>query len=109
MRAGSRSGSADLLPILLFNFVFTLTVTGVSIGGHVGGVASGFITGWLVTEYGEKRNQQTLALLGCLRGGARQRLRRRSRSPAGRGCCRTAGVSERPLTPALSGPLTRRP
>ena len=57
---------SGLLPILLFNFIYTLTVAGVSIGGHLGGVLSGFITGWLVTEYGEKRNNRTVVLAGCL-------------------------------------------
>jgi membrane associated rhomboid family serine protease len=57
---------SGLLPILLFNFVFTLTVAGVSIGGHVGGVLAGFATGWLVTEYGEKRDRRTIVLAGCL-------------------------------------------
>jgi membrane associated rhomboid family serine protease len=55
-----------LLPILLFNLVYSLSVTGVSIGGHLGGVLSGFITGWLVTEYGEKRDKRSYVLLGCL-------------------------------------------
>ncbi len=57
---------SGLAPILLLNLVFTLTVSGISIGGHVGGLAAGFITGWLVVEVAEKRDQQTLALLGCL-------------------------------------------
>jgi membrane associated rhomboid family serine protease len=57
---------SGLLPILLFNFVYTLTVAGVSIGGHVGGVLAGFATGWLVTEYGEKRDRRSVVLAGCL-------------------------------------------
>jgi membrane associated rhomboid family serine protease len=57
---------SGLLPILLFNFIFTLTVAGVSIGGHLGGVLAGFATGWLVTEYGEKRDRRTIVLAGCL-------------------------------------------
>jgi membrane associated rhomboid family serine protease len=57
---------SGLLPILLFNFVYTLTVAGVSIGGHVGGVLAGFATGWLVTEYGEKRDNRRIVLAGCL-------------------------------------------
>lgn len=57
---------SGLLPILLFNFVYTLTVAGVSIGGHLGGVISGFVTGWLVTEYGEKRGNRAVVLGGCL-------------------------------------------
>jgi membrane associated rhomboid family serine protease len=54
-----------LLPILLFNFVYSLSVANVSIGGHLGGVISGFITGWLVTEYGEKRDKRSYVLIGC--------------------------------------------
>lgn len=57
---------SGLLPILIFNFVYTLTVAGVSIGGHVGGVLAGFATGWLVTEYGEKRDRRAVVLGGCL-------------------------------------------
>ena len=57
---------SGLVPILIFNFVYTLTVGGVSVGGHVGGVVSGFITGWLVTEYGEKRNRPAVVYGGCL-------------------------------------------
>jgi len=56
---------SGLLPMLLFNFVFTVTVPQVSIGGHLGGVLAGFATGWLVTEYGEKRNKRTYVLAGC--------------------------------------------
>src|SRR5579863_3791335 len=57
---------SGLLPILLFNFVYTLTIAGVSIGGHLFGVLSGFATGWLVTEYGEKRDKRAIVLSGCL-------------------------------------------
>ena len=57
---------SGLLPILIFNLVYSLSVAGVSIGGHLFGVTSGFITGWLVTEYGEKRDKRSYVLLGCL-------------------------------------------
>jgi membrane associated rhomboid family serine protease len=57
--------SSGLLPILLFNFVYTLTIANVSIGGHLFGVLSGFATGWLVTEYGEKRDKRAVVLAGC--------------------------------------------
>jgi membrane associated rhomboid family serine protease len=57
---------SGLVPILLFNLVFTLTISGISVGGHLGGLAAGFITGWLVVEFGEKRDQEWLALTGCL-------------------------------------------
>ena len=57
---------SGLLPILLFNLIYTLTIAGVSIGGHLLGVVSGFATGWLVTEYGEKRDKRAIVLSGCL-------------------------------------------
>jgi membrane associated rhomboid family serine protease len=57
---------SGLLPMLLFNLVFTLSVPGVSIGDHVGGVLAGFATGWLVTEYGEKRDKRSVVLIACL-------------------------------------------
>lgn len=57
---------SGLIPILLFNFVYTLSVAGVSIGGHLGGVLAGFATGWLVTEYGEKRDRPAIVYAGCL-------------------------------------------
>jgi len=46
--------------------VFTLTVAGVSIGGHLGGVVAGLATGKLVVEYGEKRDRRAWVLVGCL-------------------------------------------
>jgi membrane associated rhomboid family serine protease len=57
---------SGLLPILLFNLIYTLTIADVSIGGHLFGVISGFATGWLVTEYGEKRDRRGLVLGCCL-------------------------------------------
>jgi membrane associated rhomboid family serine protease len=56
---------SGLLPVLMLNLVFTLTVPGVSIGGHVGGLVAGLITGRLVVEYGEKRNRRDVVLAGC--------------------------------------------
>lgn len=55
-----------LLPILIFNFIYTLTIADVSIGGHLFGCLSGFATGWLVTEQGEKRDRRALVFAGCL-------------------------------------------
>ncbi len=57
---------SGLLPILLFNLIYTVTIADVSIGGHVFGALSGFVTGWLVTEYGEKRDNRAVVLGGCL-------------------------------------------
>jgi membrane associated rhomboid family serine protease len=51
---------------LLINIVFSLTVSGISIGGHLGGLVGGLITGALVVEIAERRRNQTLALAGCL-------------------------------------------
>jgi membrane associated rhomboid family serine protease len=56
---------SGLGPILAINVLFTLTVPGISIGGHLGGLAAGLITGWLVVEYGERRGKQAWALAGC--------------------------------------------
>jgi membrane associated rhomboid family serine protease len=57
-----RSG---LIPILLANLVFSLTVPGVALGGHLGGLAGGVVTGWLVVDYGERRGRGTVVMLGC--------------------------------------------
>ena len=51
---------------LLINIVFSLSVHGISIGGHLGGVVGGLITGALIVELAERRDNQPLALLGCL-------------------------------------------
>jgi membrane associated rhomboid family serine protease len=58
-----RSG---LGPTLLINIVFSLSVAGISIGGHLGGVIGGALAGWLIVEFAEKRRQQAFALAGCV-------------------------------------------
>jgi membrane associated rhomboid family serine protease len=57
---------SGLIPMLLLNLVFTLTVPGVAVGGHLGGIVSGAATGWLVTEWGEKRNRSAVVYAGCV-------------------------------------------
>ena len=57
---------SGLGPILAFNLLITLTVSNISIGGHLGGLICGLISGWLVVEVGERRRQQSLALAGCV-------------------------------------------
>jgi membrane associated rhomboid family serine protease len=52
-------------PTLLINIVFTLSVSGISIGGHLGGVVGGFIAGTAVVELGERRGLQSAALASC--------------------------------------------
>ena len=40
---------------LVINLVFSLSVSGISIGGHLGGLVGGLICGWLIVELGERR------------------------------------------------------
>jgi membrane associated rhomboid family serine protease len=56
---------SGLLPILLLNFVFTLTYPGISIGGHVGGFIAGLVCGWLVVEFAERRGKSWVVPAGC--------------------------------------------
>jgi membrane associated rhomboid family serine protease len=50
---------------LLINIVFSLTISNISIGGHLGGLVGGAITGWLFVQIAERRSQRALALTGC--------------------------------------------
>ena len=50
---------------LLINVIFTLSVSGISIGGHLGGFVGGLICGYFVVELGEHRRQPMLGLAGC--------------------------------------------
>jgi membrane associated rhomboid family serine protease len=52
--------------VLLINIVFSLSVAGISIGGHLGGLVGGVISGALVVEVAERRRNEALALAGCL-------------------------------------------
>jgi membrane associated rhomboid family serine protease len=52
-------------PTLLINIVFSLSVNGISIGGHLGGLVGGFLSGMAVVEFGERRGQESLALASC--------------------------------------------
>jgi membrane associated rhomboid family serine protease len=51
---------------LAINIVFSLSINGISIGGHLGGLIGGFITGALIVELAERRQMQPLALAGCV-------------------------------------------
>jgi membrane associated rhomboid family serine protease len=51
---------------LLINIVFSLSVSGISIGGHLGGVVGGAICGWLIVQLGERRRMSAAAIAGCL-------------------------------------------
>ncbi len=65
-RRGIPLWQSGLGPMLLLNLVFTLTVSDISIGGHIGGLAAGLLGGLAVTDLHERRNRQSLALLACL-------------------------------------------
>ncbi len=54
---------------LLINIVFSLSVSGISIGGHVGGFVGGAICGWLVVQLGERRRMPAVAIAGCVAVG----------------------------------------
>jgi membrane associated rhomboid family serine protease len=51
--------------VLVLNLLFSLSVRGISIGGHLGGLVAGLITGWLIVELDERRHMTSLALAGC--------------------------------------------
>ena len=51
---------------LIINIVFSLSIAGISIGGHLGGVVAGFVCGWLYMELVERRRMQTAFMLGCV-------------------------------------------
>ena len=58
--------SSGLAPILMLNLVFTLTVSDISIGGHVGGLVGGLCGGWAVVELHERRGHQSWAIAACV-------------------------------------------
>jgi membrane associated rhomboid family serine protease len=60
---------SGLGPILLINLLFSVSFRGISIGGHLGGLIAGLIGGWLVVEWGERRRQPAVVLLGCVAVG----------------------------------------
>ncbi len=55
---------------LLINIIFSLSVSGISIGGHLGGLVGGMITGWLIVQLDERRRLTGLALVSCALVGA---------------------------------------
>jgi membrane associated rhomboid family serine protease len=56
---------SGLGPTLLINVLFTLTISDISIGGHLGGLIGGLITGWCVVELDERRGRKRWALAAC--------------------------------------------
>ena len=51
---------------LVINLVFSLSIAGISIGGHLGGLVGGAICGWLIVQVGERRGMQAAAIAGCV-------------------------------------------
>ncbi len=51
--------------VLVLNLVFSVSVSGISIGGHLGGLVAGVIAGALIVEVAERRRQPAAALAGC--------------------------------------------
>jgi fructose-specific phosphotransferase system IIC component len=49
----------------LINVVFSLSVAGISIGGHLGGLIGGGLAGWVIVQLAEKRRQERAALAAC--------------------------------------------
>jgi membrane associated rhomboid family serine protease len=50
---------------LVVNIVFSLTVSDISIGGHIGGFVGGLACGWAIVHLGERRGNRTAALAIC--------------------------------------------
>ena len=50
---------------LLINIVFTVSFSGISLGGHLGGTVGGGLCGWALVQIGERRRQPGLALAAC--------------------------------------------
>jgi membrane associated rhomboid family serine protease len=57
--------SSGLGITLVLNVVFSLTVSNISIGGHLGGLAGGLICGAAIVRVGERRGQKWVALGVC--------------------------------------------
>ena len=57
---------SGLGPTLLINVVFSLTITGISIGGHLGGLCGGLICGVLYMELVDRRRLESAFLIGCV-------------------------------------------
>ncbi len=51
---------------LVINIVFSLSIAGISIGGHLGGVVGGAICGYLLVQLSERRRMPAAAIAGCL-------------------------------------------
>jgi len=51
---------------LIINLAFTLSVKGISIGGHLGGLVAGVIAGFVLVELGERRRMKYAPVAVCV-------------------------------------------
>jgi membrane associated rhomboid family serine protease len=65
-RRGISIWQSGLGATLVINIVFSLSIAGISIGGHIGGFVGGAICGWLYLELAERRRRQPLFWAGCV-------------------------------------------
>jgi membrane associated rhomboid family serine protease len=56
---------SGLAATLVVNIIFSFSIGGISIGGHLGGAATGFVAGWILVRYGERRGRDALAYGAC--------------------------------------------
>jgi membrane associated rhomboid family serine protease len=59
---------SGLLPILAINFIFTLSVPGISLGGHLGGLIGGLVSTYVVEQLAMRRRGDTtvFAVAACV-------------------------------------------
>lgn len=50
----------------IINIAFSIAIPGISIGGHIGGLATGFVVVYGLLEFGEGRGRSALAYGGCV-------------------------------------------
>ena len=69
---------SGLLPILALNFIFTLSVPGISLGGHLGGLVGGLIATFVVEQFSMRRRDSLIpAVAACAVLGVHHRESRR--------------------------------
>jgi len=57
---------SGLLPILALNFIFTLSVPGISLGGHLGGLIGGLVATFVVEQFSMRRRDSLMpAVAAC--------------------------------------------
>jgi membrane associated rhomboid family serine protease len=65
-RRGISIWQSGLGATLLINIVFSLSIAGISIGGHLGGLVGGLVCGWLYLELAERRRNDFAFYVSCV-------------------------------------------